>query len=138
MSRDVDDSVVAHFGVVRFRSAFDVAETIERLERAFGEHDITVFARIDFSADAQRVGLALRPERMLIFGNPKAGTPLMQAEPTIGLDLPLKVLVWEDAHGEAWIASNAPEYIVGRHELPHEIANRLSPPMAILESLAKR
>lgn len=138
MSRDVDDSGVPHFGVLRFRSAFDVDKTIDGLEQAFAEHGITVFARIDFSADAQRAGLSMRPERLLVVGNPQAGMALMQAEPAVGLDLPLKVLVWEDEQGDAWIACNTPEYIVGRHELPHGMADRLTPPMAILERFARR
>lgn len=132
MSQDVYGLGVPHFGVIRFRSALDVAKTIEGLEQAFASHGLTVFARIDFSGDAERAGLSLRPEKMLIFGNPKAGTLLMKMEPSIGLDLPLKALVWEDEHGDVWIACNTPEYIVGRHELGPETANHLAPAMAIL------
>lgn len=137
MSNDVSSLAVPHYGVIRFRSTLDVTKTIEGLEQVFASHGITVFARIDFSGDAQRAGLTMRPEQMLIFGNPKSGTPLMKLEPTIGLDLPLKALVWEDEHGDAWIACNAPEYIVGRHELGPETATYLAPAMAILQQFAK-
>jgi uncharacterized protein (DUF302 family) len=137
MSQDVSSLAVPRFGVIRFRSSLDVARTIEGLEQAFAEHGLTVFARIDFSGDAQRAGLAIRPEQLLIFGNPKAGTPLMKQEPAVGLDLPLKALVWEDERGDAWIACNTPEYIVGRHELGPETASHLAPAMAILQQFAK-
>ena len=137
MSQVVSSNGVPRFGVIRFRSAFDVAKTIEGLEQAFASHGITVFARIDFSGDAQRAGLTMRPEQMLLFGNPKAGTSLMKMEPAVGLDLPLKALVWEDAHGDAWIACNTPEYIVGRHELAPETASHLAPVMSILQQFAK-
>ena len=85
-----------------------------------------VFAHIDFSGDAARAGLAMRPEQMLIFGNPKAGTPLMVEAPVAGLDLPLKALVWEDTEGKSWIAYNDPQYIVRRHGLPPALAANLA------------
>jgi len=84
-------------GIVRIASQHSVAATVERLEAALRERAILIFARIDFSGDAGRAGLTMRPEQLLIFGNPKGGTPLMQAAPSVGLDLPLKALVWEDA-----------------------------------------
>ncbi|WP_130619445.1 DUF302 domain-containing protein [Dyella amyloliquefaciens] len=138
MPNDISSLGVPHYGVIRFRSNLDVAKTIEGLEQAFASHGLTVFARIDFSGDAQRAGLAMRPEQMLIFGNPKSGTPLMKMEPAIGLDLPLKALVWEDEHGDAWIACNSPEYIVGRHELGPETASQLAPAMGILQQFARK
>lgn len=137
MPSDISSLGVPHYGVIRFRSTHEVTKTIEGLEEAFASHGITVFARIDFSGDAQRAGLAMRPEQMLIFGNPKSGTPLMKMEPAIGLDLPLKVLVWEDDKGDAWIAWNTPDYIVGRHELGPETASYIAPAMAILQQFAK-
>src|ERR1700719_2670804 len=102
-------------GIARIRSRHPVTETIARLESILKERGILVFARIDFSGDAARAGLTMRTEQMLIFGNPKAGTPLMVAAPTAGLDLPLKALVWEDTDGSAWIAYNDPEYVIKRH-----------------------
>jgi uncharacterized protein (DUF302 family) len=124
-------------GFVQIASSYSVAETLERLESQLNEHAITIFARLDFAADAARVGLAMRPERMLIFGNPKAGTPLMQAVPTSGLDLPLKVLVWEDAQGKTWIAYNRPEYIIARHGLPAPLAANLGGVIPLIEGAAR-
>ena len=123
-------------GVVQFRSAFDVATTIERLRQAFDTHGMTVFAHIDFSGDAANVGLNMPAEQMLIFGNPKAGTALMQHTPLAGLDLPLKALVWEDGHGATWMACNAPEYIVARYGLPDAMAANLAGPLALMKQAA--
>jgi uncharacterized protein (DUF302 family) len=125
-------------GIVQFISASDVPTTIAKLRQALESHGITVFAHIDFSGDATRAGLTMRNEQMLIFGNPKAGTPLMQVEPLVGLDLPLKALVWDDEHGSTWIACNAPEYILARHHLPEALAGNLSGPLAILKQLSTK
>jgi len=124
-------------GIVQIPSSHSVADTVERLESGLKEHGVTVFARLDFAADAARVGLTMRPERMLIFGNPKAGTPLMQAVPASGLDLPLKVLVWEDAQGKTWLAYNRPEYIVARHGLPAALAANLAGVIPLIEGAAR-
>ena len=102
-------------GIVRIPSHHSVTVTMERLETILKERGVMIFVRIDFSGDAQRAGLPMRPQQMLIFGNPKGGTPLMVAVPTVGLDLPLKALVWEDTAGNVWIAYNDPQYIVKRH-----------------------
>jgi uncharacterized protein (DUF302 family) len=127
----------SHPGVVRIASRHSVPETVNRLEGLLKERAILVFARIDFSADAARAGLTMRPEQLLIFGNPKAGTPLMVAEPTAGLDLPLKALVWEDTDGKAWIGYNDPAYIVQRHGLnPAQSAN-LAAVVPLLEHAAQ-
>ena len=124
-------------GVVRIASRHSVAETVARLEGLLEERAILVFARIDFSGDAARAGLTMRPEQLLLFGNPKAGTPLMVVEPTAGLDLPLKALVWEDADGKTWIAYNDPAYIVQRHGLnPSQSAN-LAAVVPVLELAAE-
>jgi uncharacterized protein (DUF302 family) len=131
------DTNIHDRGFVQIASSHSVAETVERLETQLTEHNITVFARLDFAADAARVGLDMRAERMLIFGNPKAGTPLMQAVPTSGLDLPLKVLVWEDAQGKTWLAYNRPEYIVARHGLPAALAANLGGAIPLIEAAAR-
>jgi uncharacterized protein (DUF302 family) len=123
-------------GIVQFRSAFDVATTISKLRQMLESKGVTVFAHIDYSGDAAKAGLTMRTEEMLIFGNPKGGTPLMQVEPLVGLDLPLKALVWNDEHGATWIASNAPEYILARHRLPEALAGNLAGPLQILRQLA--
>jgi uncharacterized protein (DUF302 family) len=113
-----------------------VAETIERLETTLAQHGIAVFARIDFSTDAARVGMQMRPEQLLIFGNPKAGTPLMQQVPAVGLDLPLKVLVWEDEQRQTWMVYNDPRYILQRYGLDRSLAERFAPALTLLEVAA--
>jgi uncharacterized protein (DUF302 family) len=128
---------VSDAGVVRIASAHSVAETVLRLESTLREHGVLIFARIDFSGDAARAGLELRPEQMLVFGNPKAGTPLLQAEPVVGLDLPLKALVFEDAAGKVWIAWNDPQYIIRRHGLPAALAANLAAAVPLLEQAAQ-
>jgi uncharacterized protein (DUF302 family) len=131
------DTSIQDRGFVQIASSHSVAETVERLETQLTEHNITIFARLDFAADAARVGLDMRPERMLIFGNPKAGTPLMQAVPASGLDLPLKVLVWQDAQGRTWLAYNRPEYIVARHGLPSGMTANLAGVIPLVEDAAR-
>src|SRR6516225_12458421 len=101
--------------VTRITSQHSVSATLERLESLLKERGVMIFARIDFSGDAGRAGLTMRPEQMLIFGNPKAGTPLMQSAPTAGLDLPVKALVWQDANGQTQVAWNDPQYVTRRH-----------------------
>jgi uncharacterized protein (DUF302 family) len=123
-------------GIIQFLSAFDVTTTIDRIRQALESHSITVFAHIDFSGDAARAGLTMQDEQMLIFGNPKAGTPLMQQVPLAGLDLPLKVLVWDDGQGATWVACNAPEYVIARHGLPEAMAANLAGPMPLLKQAA--
>jgi uncharacterized protein (DUF302 family) len=124
-------------GIVRIRSQHTVAVTMDRIESLLKERGIIVFARIDFSADAARAGLTMRPEQLLIFGNPKAGTPLLLAAPIAGLDLPLKALVWEDADGHAWIAYNDPQYVVRRHALAATLGANLAAVIPILEYAAQ-
>ena len=120
-------------GVVILAANYPVARTIERLESLLKANGVMIFARIDFSGDAGRAGLHMRPEQMLIFGNPKAGTPLMQAVPTVGLDLPLKALVWEDAEGKTWLAYNDPKYIIQRHSVESNLSANLAAVIPLLE-----
>jgi uncharacterized protein (DUF302 family) len=124
-------------GIVRIASQHDVPETIARLRRLFEDRGLTLFAHIDFAADAARAGLSMRPEQMLIFGNPKAGTPILQAAPTAGLDLPLKALVWQDPDGNTWLGYNATEYVLQRHGLPAALAGNIAAPIPLLESAAR-
>ena len=124
-------------GITRMRSAHSVAQTMERLESLLKERGVMIFARIDFSGDAARAGLTLREEQMLIFGNPKAGTPLMQSVPAAGLDLPLKALVWEDAEGHTQIAYNDPHYIIRRHGLDAALAANLAAVVPLIERAAQ-
>lgn len=123
-------------GLVRLLSRHSVSTTLDRLEASLKQRNILVFARIDFSGDAARAGLTMRPEQMLIFGNPKAGTPLMLQVPAAGLDLPLKVLAWEDAGAQVWIAYNDPQYIVRRHGIEPGLAANLAAVVPIIEAAA--
>jgi uncharacterized protein (DUF302 family) len=120
-------------GLIRRESRYPPAATIHRLETLLTEKSVKIFARIDFSADAQAAGLTLRPELMLIFGNPKAGTPLMVEQPTVGIDLPIKVLAWEDATGKSWVAFNDPGYIIERHGLTTSLAKNLAAVVPLIE-----
>jgi uncharacterized protein (DUF302 family) len=124
-------------GVVQVAARRSVTETADRLESLLKEKGVMVFARIRFSDDAARAGLKMAPEEMLIFGNPKAGTPLMQAEPVAGLDLPLKALIWEDAQGATWLAYNDPAYIINRHHLQPSLAANLAAVVPLLHRAAQ-
>jgi uncharacterized protein (DUF302 family) len=124
-------------GVIDVLSHQSVPQTIDRLESLATTRGLSVFARIDFSGDAQRAGLTMRPMQMLLFGNPKAGTPLLVAAPRIGLDLPLKALAWEDANGVVWLSYNAPEYLEARHGLPHELLANIAGLRALIEKAAE-
>jgi uncharacterized protein (DUF302 family) len=104
-------------GLTTIRSSHGPHDTMNRLEAAVKAKGMTVFARIDHSAGAAAVGLPLNPTEVLIFGNAKGGTPLMQAAQTIGIDLPLKALVWQDASGSTWLSYNDPAWLAKRHGL---------------------
>jgi uncharacterized protein (DUF302 family) len=103
--------------LVTLPSAYGATETVERLKSLLSQKKIQVFADIDHAAGAQKVGLPLRPTHLLIFGNPQVGTPLMQSQQTIGLDLPLRVLVWEDEAGKVWLTYHRPEYVAQRYQI---------------------
>ena len=109
-------------GLITIRSQSSVKATIDRLEASLGESGVSIFARIDHRAGAISAGMSLRPTEVLIFGNPKAGTPLMQAKQTIGINLPLKVLAWEDASGTVWVTYNDPAWLAARHGLGYAAA----------------
>jgi uncharacterized protein (DUF302 family) len=113
-------------GVVEVTSRRSVGETLDRLEALARSRGLLVFARIDFARDAAQAGLALRPMQALLFGNPRAGTPLLAAAPTAGLDLPLRALGWEGDDGAVHVAFDAPEWIAARHGLPAALAGNLA------------
>jgi uncharacterized protein (DUF302 family) len=115
--RTMNPSDLADADLVTLPSAHSATETVERLKLLLSQKKIQVFADIDHAAGAQKAGLSLRPTRLLIFGNPQAGTPLMQRQQTIGLDLPLRVLVWEDAAGKVWLIYHRPEFLAQRHQI---------------------
>lgn len=104
----------AEDGLITKRSAYSVAETLNRLERVLREKGVVVFARIDHAAGAESIGRELRATEVLIFGNPRLGTPLLQSNQTVGIDLPLKALAWEDETGQAWLTYNAPAFLASR------------------------
>ncbi len=108
-------------GIVNKPSNHSVDETVEKLTEILRARGVTLFALVDHSGEAQNVGMKMLPTKLLIFGNPKAGTPLMLAAPSTALDLPLKILVWEDASGDVRISYNSPEYLMRRHNLPREL-----------------
>ncbi|BAN28137.1 DUF302 domain-containing protein [Caballeronia insecticola] len=124
-------------GVVTVASTQGALATADKLEALIRARGLTLFARIDFSGDAARAGLAMPPSQLLVFGNPQAGTPLMQAVPTAALDLPLKVLAWEDADGRAWLSYNAPDYLRARHGLDAGFMKPLSGVVALVEAALK-
>jgi uncharacterized protein (DUF302 family) len=107
-------------GLTSIASSFGPNETMNRLEAEVKARGMTVFARIDHAAGAVEAGLSLRPTEVLIFGNAKTGTPLMQAVQTIAIDLPLKALVWQDASGDTWLSYNDPTWLAQRHRLGHD------------------
>lgn len=109
-------------GLVTIASKHSVKETIDRLEAAAKAKGMTIFARIDHAAGATAVGMALRPTELIVFGNARGGTPLMQASQAIGIDLPLKALAWEDAAGKVWLAYNDITWLAARHGIAKETA----------------
>jgi uncharacterized protein (DUF302 family) len=113
----MNPSDLADADLVTTPSVHGAAETVERLKSLLSQKKIQVFAEIDHAAGAQKAGLSLRPTHLLIFGNPQAGTPLMQSRQTIGLDMPLRVLVWEDAAGKVWLTYHRPEFLAQRHRV---------------------
>jgi len=110
-------SSMAEDGLVSIASKYSVKDSLDRLEADLKAKNITVFARVDHAAGAASVAMPLRPTEVLIFGNPKAGTPLMQANQTIGIDLPLKILGWQDAEDKVWLTYNDPSWLARRHHL---------------------
>ena len=118
-------------GIVDRSSNHSVEETVDRLKNILYSKGITLFALIDHSREAEKVGLKMAPTKLLLFGSPKAGTPLMLAAPSIAIDLPLKILVWEDDQGKVWLSYNSPEYLKERHDLPQELLSNI----AVVETL---
>jgi len=113
-------------GLVQIASRYSVEETVRRLEAAFAEKGMRVFAVIDHSGEAEKLGLTMRPTKVVIFGSPKGGTPLMVAAPSLAIDLPLKALVAEDEAGKVSVTYNDPEYLRLRHGVPEELIKNLA------------
>lgn len=124
-------------GLTTIPSRHDVKVTVDRLEAAAKAKGLTIFARIDHAAGARAAGLTLRPTELLIFGNAKGGTPLMQLQQTIGIDLPLKALAWQDAAGNTWLSYNEPAWLASRHGLTEQARNSVEALAGAMEELAK-
>jgi uncharacterized protein (DUF302 family) len=124
-------------GLITVRSSYGPTDTMSRLEAEVRAMGLTVFARIDHAVGAAGVGLSLRPTELLIFGNAKGGTPLIQSDQTIGIDLPLKALVWQDASGGTWLSYDDPDWLAKRHGLGHEVYATVSGMTAALDALVR-
>ena len=124
-------------GLITLRSLYAPKDTMDRLETEVKAKGLTIFARIDHTAGATEAGLSLRPTELLIFGNAKGGTPLMQSIQTIGIDLPLKALVWQDAFGTTWLSYNDPNWLAKRHGLGHEVDAAVSAMATALDVIAR-
>jgi uncharacterized protein (DUF302 family) len=127
-------SLAADNGIIDKPSIHSVEQTVERLKDILHSKGVTLFVLVDHSGEAEKVGMKMRPTKLLIFGSPRAGTPLMLAAPNIALDLPLKILVWEDGQGKVWLSYNSPQYLMQRHDLPPD----LLPNIAVVEALAAK
>ena len=125
-------SVTTTPGIIDKPSNHSVDETVDKAKNILQSKGITLFALIDHSGEANKVGMKMPPTKLLLFGNPKAGTPLMLAAPSSAIDLPLKLLIWEDAQGKVWVSYNSPAYLQARHNFPMS----LLPNIAVVETLA--
>lgn len=121
-------------GLARVRSVHSVDETLQHLRSLLDSKGVTVFALVNHSGEAAKAGMAMRPTKLLLFGNPAAGTPVMLARPGIAIDLPLKILIWEDSEGAVWLTWNSAEYLQQRHQLPEA----LMMPLRAAEQLARQ
>ena len=121
-------------GLIDKLSQHSVDQTVEKLKNILQSKGVALFALIDHSGEAEKVGMKMRPTKLLIFGSPKSGTPLMLAAPSVAIDLPLKILIWEDAAGKVWVTYNSPEFLRERHGLPPNLMQNVS----VIEALATK
>ena len=119
-------------GIIDKPSKHSVDETVEKVKNILQSKGVTLFALVDHSGEAEKVGMKMPPTKLLIFGSPKAGTPLMLAAPSIAIDLPLKILVWQDAQDKVWVSYNSSDYLRDRHGLPQELLANI----AVVDTLA--
>ena len=113
-------------GLLQVASRYTVDETVDRLKAILAERGLHVFALVDHSGEAEKVGMKMRPTKLLIFGSPKGGTPVMLAAPSVAIDLPLKALVAEDEGGKVWVSYNSPEYLQQRHGIPQDLVKNIA------------
>src|SRR5215469_3050824 len=128
------NSVTKKNGIVDVHSNHSVDETVDRVKNILQAKGVMLFAVIDHSGEAAKVGMKMRPTKLLIFGSPKAGTPLMLAAPSIAIDLPLKILVWEYPQENVWLSYNSPDYLAERHGLPQDLVQNI----AVVATLAAK
>jgi uncharacterized protein (DUF302 family) len=121
-------------GIINKPSNHSVDETVAKLKGILQSKGVTLFALVDHSGEAEKVGMKMLPTKLLIFGSPKAGTPLMLAAPSSAIDLPLKILTWQDTQGKVWVSYNSPAYLQRRHGLPQELLQNI----AVVEALAAK
>lgn len=119
-------------GLVQVASRYSVDATVQRLESVLEQKGLLVFAVIDHSGEAEKAGLKMRPTKVVIFGSPKGGTPMMVAAPTLAIDLPLKALVAQDESGKVWVSYNTPEYLQQRHAVPEDLIKNIAGAGALL------
>ncbi|HXY32410.1 MAG TPA: DUF302 domain-containing protein [Gemmatimonadaceae bacterium] len=136
-SRETEMPAATDNGIVTKPSSHSVDETVAKLQSTLQAKGVTLFALIDHSGEAAKVGMKLPPTKLLIFGNPKAGTPVMLAAPSIAIDLPLKILVWEDAQGRVWVSYNSVAYLQQRHGVPENLVPNLAAVEALADQAAK-
>ena len=130
-------SATPEHGIIHLISRYSVSETLARLESLLKAKGLALFCRVDHSGEAEKVGLTMNPAQLVIFGSPKAGTPLMVASPTLALDLPLKALVWEDAAGKVWVSYNSPEYLKTRHNITADLLPNIAGVGTLLEKVVE-
>jgi uncharacterized protein (DUF302 family) len=123
-------------GIVSVAANRSVDDTVSRLQQLLEAKGVKVFAVVDHSGEAERAGLGMPNTKLVIFGSPKAGTPLMLAAPSIAIDLPLKILVWEDTGGKVWVSYNSPEFLRSRHDLPSDLMQTLAVVGALADEIA--
>jgi len=124
-------------GIQHLSSPYSVPETLTRIESLLREKGLTIFCYVDHSGEAEKVGLRMHATKLILFGSPKGGTPVMVASPTIAIDLPLKALVWEDAGGKVWVSYNSPEYLEQRHNVPADLLRNISGAGSLLQVALK-
>jgi uncharacterized protein (DUF302 family) len=124
-------------GMIHLASRYSVSETQARLESLLKAKGLTIFCRVDHSGEAEKLGLTMNPTQLIIFGSPRAGTPLMAASPTLAIDLPLKALIWEDAAGKVWVSYNSPEYLKRRHNIADDLLPNIAGIGTLLEKIVE-
>jgi len=124
-------------GMIHLSSPYSVPETQQRLEALLTSKGLAIFCRVDHSGEAEKSGLKMPLTKLIIFGSPKSGTPLMLAAPTLAIDLPLKALVWQDSAGKVWLSCNSPEYLQSRHNIPNDLLKNIAGIGHLLEQVVK-